>query len=62
MSDRGRERRDRSPDRRHRRSLTPIHLRKRKLNNWDQPPPGYDGMTVQQVKAMGHFPGNFNTC
>ncbi|KAJ3416097.1 U2 small nuclear RNA auxiliary factor 2 [Chytridiales sp. JEL 0842] len=28
----------------------------RKLNNWDVPPPGYDGMTAEQVKATGHFP------
>jgi len=31
-------------------------LKKRKLNNWDVPPPGYEGMTVAQVKATGRFP------
>ncbi|KAG9295782.1 hypothetical protein G9A89_009011 [Geosiphon pyriformis] len=51
--------RRRSPSPRNRsrsRSITPIHKRKRKLNNWDVPPPGYEGMTSAQVKATGHFP------
>jgi len=30
-------------------------LKKRKLNNWDVPPPGYEGMTVAQVKATGNI-------
>ncbi|CAG8527706.1 2574_t:CDS:2 [Ambispora gerdemannii] len=38
------------------RSVTPINKRVRKLNNWDVPPPGYEGMTSEQVKATGHFP------
>ncbi|KAI8806416.1 splicing factor U2AF 65 kDa subunit-like protein [Cladochytrium replicatum] len=38
------------------RSLTPIHLRKRKLTNWDVPPPGYETLTAQQAKATGLFP------
>ncbi|CAJ0639062.1 2611_t:CDS:10 [Entrophospora sp. SA101] len=36
--------------------VTPINKRRRKLNNWDIPPPGYEGMTAEQVKATGHFP------
>ncbi|OUM69193.1 hypothetical protein PIROE2DRAFT_57564 [Piromyces sp. E2] len=47
---------DRSRSPRRERSVTPLHLKKRKLNNWDVPPPGYEGMTVAQVKATGHFP------
>lgn len=47
---------DRSRSPRRERSVTPIHLKKRKLNNWDVPPQGYEGMTVEQVKATGHFP------
>ncbi|KAI8853130.1 hypothetical protein BC829DRAFT_382929, partial [Chytridium lagenaria] len=46
--------------RRHSRSPTqrtvPLHLRPRKLNHWDMPPPGYEGLTADQVKATGHFP------
>ncbi|CAG8554815.1 11178_t:CDS:2 [Ambispora leptoticha] len=48
-----------SPSARYRsrsRSVTPINKRPRKLNNWDVPPPGYEGMTSEQVKATGHFP------
>ncbi|CAJ0904125.1 11006_t:CDS:10 [Entrophospora sp. SA101] len=36
--------------------VTPINRRRRKLNNWDVPPPGYEGMTAHQVKATGYFP------
>ncbi|CAG8513944.1 12166_t:CDS:2 [Dentiscutata heterogama] len=50
-------RRSRSPRHHSRsRSITPINRRRRKLNNWDLPPPGYEGMTAEQVKATGHFP------
>ncbi|CAG8500106.1 4705_t:CDS:10 [Funneliformis mosseae] len=50
-------RRSHSPRHRSRsRSITPIVRRRRKLNNWDVPPPGYEGMTAEQVKATGHFP------
>ncbi|TPX66071.1 hypothetical protein SpCBS45565_g04719 [Spizellomyces sp. 'palustris'] len=47
-----------SPKRSSRRgtSVTPLHLRKRKLQNWDTPPAAFPGMTAQQVKATGHFP------
>ncbi|KAJ3338144.1 U2 small nuclear RNA auxiliary factor 2 [Gonapodya sp. JEL0774] len=53
-----RERRD-DRDRRDRersRSVTPIHLKKRKINKWDVPPPGYEAFSAEQVKAMGIFP------
>jgi splicing factor U2AF 65 kDa subunit len=36
--------------------MVPLRKWKRKLNFWDLPPPGYEGMTVKQVKAMGLFP------
>ncbi|CAG8578720.1 17337_t:CDS:10 [Acaulospora morrowiae] len=50
-------RRSRSPKHRSRsRSVTPINRRRRKLNNWDLAPQGYEGMTAEQVKATGHFP------
>ncbi|CAG8592643.1 15041_t:CDS:2 [Rhizophagus irregularis] len=50
-------RRSHSPRHRSRsRSITPINRRRKKLNNWDVPPPGYEGMTAEQVKATGHFP------
>ncbi|CAJ0625833.1 11577_t:CDS:2 [Entrophospora sp. SA101] len=44
-------------------NLTPINRRRRKLNNWDVPPPGYEGMTAHQVKATGYFllPGQTST-
>ncbi|KAJ3333680.1 hypothetical protein HDU76_005154 [Blyttiomyces sp. JEL0837] len=62
-----RRRRSRSRDRDSRRSrrsrsasprrpVVPLHLRPRKLANWDLPPPGYENMTVDQVKATGFFP------
>ncbi|KAJ9076851.1 hypothetical protein DSO57_1022294 [Entomophthora muscae] len=38
------------------RSITPLHKKKRKLQNWDVRPVGYDGMTAEEVKATGHFP------
>ncbi|KAI0226343.1 hypothetical protein L0F63_003005 [Massospora cicadina] len=38
------------------RSVTPLHKKKRKLQNWDVRPVGYDGMTAEEVKATGHFP------
>lgn len=38
------------------RSITPLHKKKRKLQNWDVRPIGYDGMTAEEVKATGHFP------
>ncbi|KAJ3093776.1 hypothetical protein HDU96_002031 [Phlyctochytrium bullatum] len=39
-----------------REKIIPLHLRQRKLNHWDMPPPGYEGLTAEQVKATGHFP------
>ncbi|TPX61839.1 hypothetical protein PhCBS80983_g00758 [Powellomyces hirtus] len=45
----------RSSSRRHS-SVTPIHLRPRKLNNWDVPPAAYPGMSAAEVKQTGHFP------
>ena len=41
------QKRSRSP------SVLPIHKWKRKLNNWDVKPPGYEGMTAKQVKDTG---------
>lgn len=38
------------------RSITPLHKKKRKLQNWDVRPIGYDGMTAEEVKMTGHFP------
>ncbi|KAF9107582.1 U2 small nuclear RNA auxiliary factor 2 [Mortierella sp. GBA35] len=37
-------------------NILPINKRVRKLKNWDLPPPGYEGKTVQEVKALGIFP------
>ena len=39
-----------------RRSISPLSKRKRKLDNWDLSPVGYEGMSVAQVKLTGHFP------
>jgi splicing factor U2AF subunit len=33
--------------------VTPLHLREKRLANWDLPPPGYEGMTSEQVKNTG---------
>ncbi|KAH6570451.1 hypothetical protein BASA60_003502 [Batrachochytrium salamandrivorans] len=33
----------------------PLHLRKRKIENWDVPPVGFEGLTAEQAKASGHF-------
>ncbi|KAF9558865.1 hypothetical protein BGW38_009107, partial [Lunasporangiospora selenospora] len=33
-------------------NILPINKRVRKLKNWDMPPPGYEGKTVQEVKAL----------
>ncbi|KAI9101205.1 splicing factor U2AF 65 kDa subunit-like protein [Phlyctochytrium arcticum] len=41
---------------RHNPDVVPIHLRPRKLNNWDVAPTAFPGMTAMQVKATGHFP------
>jgi hypothetical protein len=30
-----------------------LHLRPRKLDNWDRPPEGMEGMTAEQVKQAG---------
>ncbi|KAJ1566812.1 hypothetical protein HK405_008320 [Cladochytrium tenue] len=59
--DRDRRRRSRSREKRSRRSsrsrsrekhsVTPLHLWERKMSFWDMPPPGYEGMSVAQVKA-----------
>ncbi|ORX95524.1 hypothetical protein K493DRAFT_219056 [Basidiobolus meristosporus CBS 931.73] len=48
----------RSPSRSRQRSpsVTPLHKRPRRLQNWDVAPPGYEGMSAQEVKATGHFP------
>ncbi|KAJ3065107.1 hypothetical protein HDU98_011513, partial [Podochytrium sp. JEL0797] len=64
--DRDRDRSDRDRDRgsdrkrssRHedRPPVVPIHERVRRLTFWDMAPPGYEGMTAQQVKLTGHFP------
>ncbi|TPX49847.1 hypothetical protein SeLEV6574_g01232 [Synchytrium endobioticum] len=53
---RGRKRSPESPPGRKGRSVTPVHLKKRKLIAWDVPPPGYEGMTAAQVKQTGLFP------
>ncbi|KAJ3129312.1 hypothetical protein HK098_001724 [Nowakowskiella sp. JEL0407] len=45
-----------SPRERRERSITPILEKKRKLNYWDVPPAGYEGMTAEQVKNTGMFP------
>ncbi|KAJ3169575.1 hypothetical protein HDU88_000766 [Geranomyces variabilis] len=39
-----------------RQSVVPLHLRPKKLNNWDVPPASYPGMTAMEVKMTGHFP------
>ncbi|KAJ3016402.1 hypothetical protein HKX48_004043 [Thoreauomyces humboldtii] len=39
-----------------RQTVVPIHLREKKLNNWDVPPAAYPGMTATEVKLTGHFP------
>ncbi|KAJ2959135.1 hypothetical protein NQZ79_g5353 [Umbelopsis isabellina] len=36
-------------------TVVPLHLRPRKLNNWDRPPEGMEGMTAEQVKQAGLF-------
>ncbi|KAH8556736.1 hypothetical protein BGW37DRAFT_524881 [Umbelopsis sp. PMI_123] len=36
-------------------SVVPLHLRPRKLDNWDRPPEGMEGMTAEQVKQAGLF-------
>jgi splicing factor U2AF subunit len=33
----------------------PLHLRPRKLTNWDMKPMGYDSITAEQAKATGAF-------
>jgi hypothetical protein len=33
--------------------IVPLHLRTRKLNNWDVKPAGYDSITAEQAKATG---------
>ncbi|RKP23477.1 hypothetical protein SYNPS1DRAFT_30775 [Syncephalis pseudoplumigaleata] len=53
--DERRRRRSPSPRGSHGRSVTPIHKRKRKLNNWDVPPPGYEHLTAEQAKLSGAF-------
>ena len=50
------EQRDRSRAREQSRSITPIHLKKTKLNNWDVPPAEYPGISAKQLKASGIFP------
>jgi splicing factor U2AF subunit len=35
--------------------ITPLHLRKRKLNFWDERPKGYENMSAEEVKATGMF-------
>ncbi|KAI8376512.1 uncharacterized protein BYT42DRAFT_615241 [Radiomyces spectabilis] len=37
-------------------NVVPLHLRERKLDNWDKAPPGMEGMTAEQVKLTGMFP------
>ncbi|KAI9016309.1 hypothetical protein CLU79DRAFT_764373 [Phycomyces nitens] len=37
-------------------SVVPLHMRPRKLNNWDMAPQGMEGMTAEQVKQTGLFP------
>ncbi|KAK9675183.1 hypothetical protein K7432_016597 [Basidiobolus ranarum] len=51
-----RSRRSRSRSRQRSPSVIPLHLRPRSLHNWDVPPPGYEGMSAEEVKATGHFP------
>ncbi|KAI8055136.1 hypothetical protein BDF22DRAFT_675619 [Syncephalis plumigaleata] len=53
--DERRRRRSPSPRTSSGRSVTPIHKRKRKLNNWDVPPPGYEHLTAEQAKLSGAF-------
>lgn len=36
--------------------ITPILERKRRLNQWDIKPPGYDHVTAEQAKLSGMFP------
>ena len=38
-------------------NIVPLHLRPRKLNNWDVPPYGYEHMTAEQIKQLGMFTG-----
>ncbi|KAI7863919.1 hypothetical protein BDF14DRAFT_1839943 [Spinellus fusiger] len=37
-------------------SVVPLHMRPRKLNNWDMAPQGMEGMSAEQVKQTGLFP------
>ncbi|ORX48869.1 hypothetical protein DM01DRAFT_1326154 [Hesseltinella vesiculosa] len=46
----------RSSSRRHEGDVVPLHKRVRRVNNWDMPPPGMEGMTAMQVKQTGMFP------
>ncbi|KAI8059588.1 hypothetical protein BC940DRAFT_313471 [Gongronella butleri] len=48
--------RHRSSSRRHDADIIPLHKRTRRVNKWDIPPPGMEGMTAQQVKQTGMFP------
>ncbi|KAJ3186164.1 U2 small nuclear RNA auxiliary factor 2 [Gaertneriomyces sp. JEL0708] len=54
-SPRGSERSERR-ERKSRKEVVPLHLRPRKLNNWDLAPVQFPGMTAMDVKASGAFP------